>query len=166
MEEITLFSTVYEFFLGKITDDMYVSLGQEDAYADMEQMLLEGVNKFSFPKINLRNYDLSYADDYNLSKGKFNVVLGIGELDILTDYMVISWVKRQIAHCRLVEMNYSGADAKVLNTKSQIEALTGMSNFFTKEVAKKVRLYSNTTVDEDGMSRHSILALSGKHVIR
>lgn len=166
MEEFTLFSTVYNFFLGKITDDMYVSLGQEAAYDDMQQMLITATHQFPYPKVNLRDYDLAYDDQENLSKGKFNNTLDYEEIDILTDYMVISWIKRQIAHCRLVELNYSGADAKALNTRSQITALTGMSTFFNKELKVKVRMYSNRTTDENGLSRHSDLALSGKDVIQ
>jgi len=40
MEENTKFATIYDRFLGKITDDMYVELTPEDTLRDLHALLL------------------------------------------------------------------------------------------------------------------------------
>ena len=54
----TLFSLVYDSFLSKITDDMYLELTELDTYQMLEQLLLSAIEKFEFPRVNLNDYEL------------------------------------------------------------------------------------------------------------
>lgn len=54
----TSFTLVYDSFFSKITDDMYMELTELDTYRMLEQLLLSAVEKFEFPRINLRDYEL------------------------------------------------------------------------------------------------------------
>ena len=46
----TLFSSVYNVFLGKITDDMYMELTPQDTVADLQNLLINAISGFEFPK--------------------------------------------------------------------------------------------------------------------
>jgi hypothetical protein len=46
----TKFSTVYDCFLGKITDDMYMELTPEDTIKDLQKLLISAIPGFEFPR--------------------------------------------------------------------------------------------------------------------
>ena len=47
---MTNFTDVYNRFLGKITDDMYVELTPEDTIKDLRAMLIDALPHFEFPR--------------------------------------------------------------------------------------------------------------------
>ena len=54
----TLFSEVYNRFLGKITDDMYMELTPEDTLKDLQNLLINALPGFEFPRIDLYQYQI------------------------------------------------------------------------------------------------------------
>lgn len=46
----TLFSAVYNRFLGKITDDLYLELTPEDTIKDLQNLLIDAIPGFEFPR--------------------------------------------------------------------------------------------------------------------
>ena len=44
----TPFSDVYDSFLSKITDDMYMELTEDDTYKMLEDLLISSIPKFEF----------------------------------------------------------------------------------------------------------------------
>ena len=50
---MTQFTEIYNRFLGKITDDMYVELTPEDTIKDLRNLLIEAIPGFEFPRKNL-----------------------------------------------------------------------------------------------------------------
>ena len=54
---MTKFVDVYNRFLGKITDDMYVELTPQDTIKDLRRMIIEAIPGFEFPRKNLFEYD-------------------------------------------------------------------------------------------------------------
>lgn len=54
----TSFAEVYNYFLGKITDDMYLELTPEDTLKDMQHLLLDSLPGFEFPRVNLYDYKI------------------------------------------------------------------------------------------------------------
>jgi hypothetical protein len=71
----TLFATVYNRFLGKITDDMYLELTPEDTIKDMQNLIIDAIPGFEFPRKDLYGYktqiveiaeDELVADDFVL----------------------------------------------------------------------------------------------------
>ena len=63
----TLFATVYDRFLGKITDDLYLELTPEDTLRDLQNLLIHSIPGFEFPRKNLYKYvikvsKVEYAD--------------------------------------------------------------------------------------------------------
>lgn len=58
----TLFATVYNRFLGKVTDDLYIELTPEDTLKDLQNLLLDALPGFEFPRINLYDYTIEVAE--------------------------------------------------------------------------------------------------------
>lgn len=57
--EGTKFATIYNRFLGKITDDMYVELTPEDTLKDIQRLLINSLPGFEFPRKNLYDYTIN-----------------------------------------------------------------------------------------------------------
>ena len=126
----TPFSFVYDSFLSKITDDMFLQLTELDTYRMLEQLLLSAIEKFEFPRVNLGEYELFEIQNeviYNGAEsnhqnvpaiiyggGHFNVALTHEEANILAVYMIVEWLSQQLASVENTRMKYSGFERKDL----------------------------------------------------
>lgn len=54
----TQFATVYNRFLGKITDDMYMELTPEDTIKDLRTLIVDAIPGFEFPRKVLDDYTI------------------------------------------------------------------------------------------------------------
>ena len=52
----TPFTVVYNRFLGKITDDMYLELTPQETLDDLQNLLIDAIPGFEFPRQNLYDY--------------------------------------------------------------------------------------------------------------
>ena len=57
-EEVTKFTEIYNRFLGKITDDMYMELTPEDTVRDLQRLLIDSLPGFEFPRKDLFDYEI------------------------------------------------------------------------------------------------------------
>ena len=93
MENTTPFSVVYDSFLSKITEDMYMELNEKDTFNLLEELLMSAIHKFEFPRINIFDYvakkDLDKKAAKKLDIGYFNCELNDEEVNILATYMVV-----------------------------------------------------------------------------
>lgn len=53
----TPFSVIYDSFLSKIVDDMYMELTELDTYRLLEELLKTALNKFEFPRFDITAYE-------------------------------------------------------------------------------------------------------------
>ena len=120
----TNFSLIYDSFLSKITDDMYLELNELDTFRMLEQLLLSAIEKFEFPKIDLTDYtnvEVSEVHHYSgvdsndqsveailYNGGYFNNILNHQEINILAVYMIVEWLSQQLASVENTRMKYSG----------------------------------------------------------
>ena len=115
----TLFSAVYNRFLGQITDDLYLELTPEDTLKDLQNLLINAIPGFEFPRKDLYNYTIEVReinedelvpDEFVLGtvwgdlpevsetprvlvdKSRFNVELTQEEINILALLMKQGWV--------------------------------------------------------------------------
>ena len=138
----TQFSAVYNRFLGQITDDLYLELTPEDTLKDLQNLLLNAIPGFEFPRKNLYDYTIEVreigedeltSDDFVLGtvwgdiedatlletpnvlvdKSRFNVELTPEEINILALLMKQGWVQRQVTSIENTRMKYSGSDFKM-----------------------------------------------------
>lgn len=137
----TLFATVYNRFLGKITDDLYLELTPEDTVKDLQNLLLDALPSFEFPRVNLFDYKIELAeiednevtiDDFIVGtvwgdldeslletpkvlvdRSSFNAELTSEEINILAIIMKQGWVQRQVTSIEHTRMKYTGPDFKM-----------------------------------------------------
>ena len=54
----TKFTEIYNCFLGKITDDLYLELTPEDTLKDLQHLIICAIPEFEFPKQDLSQYTI------------------------------------------------------------------------------------------------------------
>ena len=133
----TPFTEVYNRFLGKITDDMYVELTPQDTIRDLRNMLIDAIPSFEFPRCDLYGYKLEsevkgedevLTSDFIIGmlwnetpdgeEGKppkvviehssFDADLTAEEINILAILMMCAWVQRQVTSIENTRMKYTG----------------------------------------------------------
>lgn len=73
----TKFATVYNRFLGKITDDMYLELTPEDTVKDLQNLLIEAIPGFEFPRSNLYDYSIDLAEIFENEVVNDDFIIGV-----------------------------------------------------------------------------------------
>ena len=61
---MTTFREIYDSFLGKITDDMYLELTQEDTEKMLFELFEKSLHFFEFPRVDIYNYNMEYSNLY------------------------------------------------------------------------------------------------------
>ena len=115
---MTEFSVVYENFLSKITDDMYMEMTVEDTEAMLQPLLLSALHYFEFPRQNIFDYDIETET--------FSVDLTNEEVNILGTYMVVEWMSQQLASVENTRMKYSGSDFKMTSQANHLAKLLSL----------------------------------------
>ena len=72
----TQFSAVYNRFLGQITDDLYLELTPADTLRDLQNLLINSLPGFEFPRFNLYDYVLEVQEVEKSELGTNDFVLG------------------------------------------------------------------------------------------
>ena len=65
----TPFSIIYDSFLSKITDDMYMEFNELDTFRLLEELLKAAMHKFEFPRFDITNYEENYIEDIDIYDG-------------------------------------------------------------------------------------------------
>ena len=164
----TPFSDVYDSFLSKITDDMYMELTQEDTYKMLEDLLISSIPKFEFPRINLFDYvrgtteevetaaiDEETGEEENkitneYTVGYFNAELTMEEINILATYMIVEWLGQQLASVENTRMKYSGTDFKFTSQANHMQKLLVIKKDYEREGFHLQRLYKRRKTDGNG----------------
>lgn len=147
-EIITSFSTVYDSFLSKITDDMYMELSKEETLPLQEELLESALPHFEFPRKNIFNYDKENQT--------FNVELSNEEVNIIATYMVVEWFGRQLASIELTRMKYSGSDFKLTSQANHMSKLLVLKKDYERMGFHLQRLYKRRREDKKGNIRSTI----------
>ena len=151
----TEFSIIYNCFYSKITDDMYMELDKTQTESMSEELLLNAIPWFEFPRVNINNYDLN--------KKCFNVKLTYEEVNILAIYMMLGWFDQQLASVEVSRMKYSGSDFKFTSQANHIAKLTALRKEYERIGQHLQRLYKRRKADANGIQRStfgSIMATS------
>ena len=176
---MTNFTDVYNRFLGKITDDMYVELTPQDTIKDLRNLLMDAIPGFEFPRVNLYDYTLQYAvkpedeveedeiiigllwddtleiEDYGqaplvmVEKSVFNGDLNSEEINILAILMMIAWVQRQVASIENTRMKYSGADFKMTSQANHLQKMLSLLSECQRQSHHMQRLYKRRKINRE-----------------
>lgn len=164
----TLFATVYNRFLGKITDDMYMELTPQDTLKDLQNLLIDSIPGFEFPRKNLFHYEIKtekiledqvLPDDFIIGvvwddlpelppppevlvdRSNFEAELDTEEVNILAILMMQAWVQRQVTSIEHVRMKYTGADFKMTSQANHLAKLLTLLAECQRQSIHMQRLY-------------------------
>ena len=155
----TKFSAVYDCFLGKITDDMYMELTPEDTKRDLQALLVSAIPGFEFPRKNINKYTLEAAaqadgqntiDYLNNDTSVFMVELTFEEINILAILMMCEWLQRQVTSIENIRMKYSGSDFKFTSQANHLAKLMALLAECQRQSHHAQRLYKRRKIDKDG----------------
>lgn len=154
--EPTSFSEIYNCFLGKITDDMYVEWTKEDTENDLYNILMDAVPGFEFPRFPLYDFGTSSRssdgneiidldsdeESSNTEYNQYNCHLTPEEINILAQLMYNTWLQRQIASIENTRMKYSGSDFKMTSQANHLSKLMTLKQEAERQSHHMQRLYS------------------------
>lgn len=165
----TPFSLVYDLFLSKVTDDLYLELTELDTHRLLQELLLAAIPKFEFPRKPLDDYETQDVVDvgkYNgvesdfkdwdlliYGQGQFNVLLTDEEMNILATYMIVEWIGQQLASIENTRMKYSGTDFKFTSQANHMQKLVTVKKEYEREGFHLQRLYKRRAKDKEGIPR-------------
>ena len=176
----TQFSAVYNRFLGQVTDDLYLELTPEDTLKDLQNLLLNSIPGFEFPRKNLYDYTIEVReigeadltpDDFVLGtvwedldesslletpkvlvdKSHFNIELTPEEINILALLMKQGWVQRQVTSIENTRMKYSGSDFKMTSQANHLSKLLSLLEESRRDSFHMQRLYKRRKIADGGM---------------
>lgn len=176
-DNVTKFTAIYNRFLGKITDDMYMELTPEDTVKDLQRLLIDSIPGFEFPRKDLYDYTIKTdtipetevqdgdfilgvvwgeIPDENtprviVEKSTFNCELTSEEINILAVLMKHAWLQRQIASIENTRMKFSGSDFKFTSQANHLSKLLSLLNEINREAHHMQRLYRRRKVDKNGL---------------
>ena len=128
---MTTYQDIYNRFLGKITDDMYVSWTQEDTTNDLFNILIDSLPSFEFPRFPITDRDAF----------GFNADLTDEEINIIALLMLNTWLQRQITSIDNTRMIYSGTDFKMSSQANHLDKLIKLKTEVERQAFNRQRLY-------------------------
>lgn len=136
----TTFQSIYDRFLGKITDDMYMEWTYEDTIADLKNILIDAIPGFEFPRFPL----------YDYGENSYNVTLTSEEINILALLMYNTWLQRQVASIENTRMKYSGSDFKMTSQANHLDKLMKLKQEAERQSLHMQRLYKRRKTNSKG----------------
>lgn len=146
----TPFTQVYNRFLGKITDDMYMELTPEDTVRDLRNLLIDAIPGFEFPRKNLLDYTIIEAENALEEESSFAAELSSEEINILAILMMIGWTQRQVTSIENTRMKYSSSDFKFTSQANHLAKLLTLLQETQRQSHHMQRLYKRRRTDENG----------------
>lgn len=157
----TKFASVYNRFLGKITDDMYMELTPQDTIRDLQNLLIAAIPGFEFPRKRL-DYIISMLESGDgfqvpsiegtifIDNSYFIEELTSEEIDILAILMMGGWLQRQITSIEVTRMKYSGTDFKMTSQANHLSKLMSLLTEVNRQSHHLQRLYKRRRTDKNG----------------
>ena len=142
---MTPFTEIYDLFLSKVTDDMYMELTKGETEAMLTDLLMSSMHFFEFPRQDIYNYDLSL--------NQFNVELTTEEKNILATYMIVAWLDQQLATIELVRMKYSSSDYSFTSQANHLNKVMQLKKEYERVGFHLQRLYKRRIQDDGGVMR-------------
>ena len=164
---------------------MYLELTPEDTVKDLQNLLVDAIPGFEFPRKNLYDYKIAVEQIYEnetvendfiigvvwndsldleeiprvlVDRSSFNIELSEEEINILALLMKQAWVQRQVTSIENTRMKYSGADFKMTSQANHLSKLLSLLEESRRDSFHMQRLYKRRKLSSDGYkSNWSIL---------
>ena len=173
----TMFTDVYNRFLGKITDDMYLEVTPEDTIRDLRSLLIDAIPGFEFPRKVIDDFNIetlvmkenetkegdfiigvvwntpeeeneSIPDVY-VERSHFTADLTSEEINILALLMMCAWVQRQVTSIENTRMKYSGSDFKMTSQANHLAKLLTLLSECQRQSFHMQRLYKRRRINTE-----------------
>lgn len=158
---------------------MYLELTPEDTVKDLQNLLIDAIPGFEFPRVNLYDYEISVVemfenelvnDDFMIGvvwndsldlvevpkvlvdRSSFSAELSPEEINILALLMKQAWVQRQVTSIENTRMKYSGADFKMTSQANHLSKLLSLLEESRRDSFHMQRLYKRRKLSKDGYS--------------
>ena len=158
---------------------MYLELTPEDTVKDLQNLLVDAIPGFEFPRVNLYDYEISVIQMYEneiveedfvigvvwndsleleeiprvlVDRSCFGVELSQEEINILALLMKQAWVQRQVTSIENTRMKYSGADFKMTSQANHLSKLLSLLEESRRDSFHMQRLYKRRKLSKDGYS--------------
>ena len=166
---------------------MYLELTPEDTVRDLQNLLIEAIPGFEFPRVNLYDYNISIVEMYENEVTKEDFIIGVvweevleenleqipkviverstfgqeltnEEINILALLMKQAWVQRQVTSIENIRMKYSGVDFKFTSQANHLSKLLSLLEESRRDSFHMQRLYKRRKLSKNGYeSNWSIL---------
>ena len=159
----TSFITIYDSFLARVTSDMYMELTEEDTIEMLQDILINAIPRFEFPRVDLFDYEEGHWESlgtYNGIESDNKEVPAIGwvggaftysltqeEINILALNMVIEWLGQQLDTTENTKMKYSGTDFKFTSQANHMAKLKVLIDAQKQDSVHLQRIYKRRKVE-------------------
>ena len=158
---------------------MYLELTPEDTIKDLQNLLIDAIPGFEFPRVNLYDYNISVVEMFEdkiteedfvigvvwndsldleetpkvlVDRSNFSAELSSEEINILALIMKQSWVQRQVTSIENTRMKYSGSDFKMTSQANHLSKLLSLLDESRRDSFHMQRLYKRRKLSKDGYS--------------
>jgi len=162
----TSFITIYDSFWARVTDDMFLELTELDTLEIIQDILLNALPRFEFPRFDIFDYELGTWQDLGTYKGKesndkevpvtgwvggaFNCILTDEEINIIALNMVIEWLSQQLDTTENTKEKYSGSDFKFTSQANHMAKLKVLIDAQKQDSVHLQRIYKRRRFTSKG----------------
>ena len=167
-QDYTPFSVVYDSFLSKITDDMYMELTPQDTDKILQELLISALPKFEFPRQNLQYEEMPIEGEFDEIGEPFTTQCFVNkltqqEVNIIATYMIVEWLGQQLATIENTRMKYSGSDFKFTSQANHMQKILQLKKDYERRGFHLQRLYKRRKKDpESGVYKSTIGSIMEK----
>ena len=156
---------------------MYLELTPEDTVKDLQNLLIDAIPGFEFPRVDLYDHQISVVEIYEnevvqedfvigvvwnnsldleeipkvlVDRSSFNIELSSEEINILALLMKQGWVQRQVTSIENTRMKYSGADFKMTSQANHLSKLLSLLEESRRDSFHMQRLYKRRKLSNGG----------------
>lgn len=157
---------------------MYLELTPEDTVKDLQNLIVDAIPGFEFPRVNLYDYEISVvemleneitAEDFVIGtvwndsldleeiprvlvdRSSFSAELSQEEINIIALLMKQAWVQRQVTSIENTRMKYSGSsDFKMTSQANHLSKLMSLLEESRRDSFHMQRLYKRRKWTNEG----------------
>lgn len=176
----TPFSIIYDSFLARVEDSMYMELTELDTTEMLQDLLINAIPRFEFPRFDPFDYEegyFEYCGEYEGAEsdgvrvpatawvgGTFNTTLTKEEINILSLCMVVEWLGQQLNTTENTRMKFSGSDFKFTSQANHMAKLKVLIDAYKTDCFHLQRLYKRRkVVDGEVQSTAGIIVTTPKY---
>ena len=157
---------------------MYLELTPQDTLKDLQNLLIDAIPGFEFPRVDLYDYkietvvikedtldeedfvigvvweelpeNIDQVPDVLVDRSSFTAELSSEEINILALLMKQSWVQRQVTSIENTRMKYSGSDFKMTSQANHLAKLQSLLTESRRDSFHMQRLYKRRKLADGG----------------